>query len=567
MAEWFYAREGKQVGPIALVSMINLLHEGLIDQSTQIRTSAGTDWQPLKHTDLAQYLPSPALAQETEHSATRVTAAPMHSGPSEMPRWFYVTNGKHVGPVVQETMAGLLNVHVIDGTTLVRSSEQADWQPLNQSALAAYAPMVDPQEPAYVPIEEQSFWRPFPAATLAIAAINLTVFIAMAVSLRSVSFSGPDALVWGANYGPSQVIGEWWRLLTSNYVHFDLQHIVFNMFALLIFGWAVESRIGSVWFAVIYTACGVAGSMFSISLDAATVSAGASGAIFGLLGVMIGLMIAGDRTLDRAFVVQNLIIGAGWSFAAQVDWAAHLGGFTTGAALGLLAAVAARRASIVLHAIGLLTSAVVVAAGVALAINWYPSRFQALAQHGDADAANGLAEMYFQGDGVKQDYSEAARWYLIAADQRDAYAQGKLGYLYDVGRGVRRDYGQATRWYELAANQGDMIAQYNLATHYFNGQGAPRDHTLAMKWYRRAASQGDAESALILGRAELDGDSVSIDFADGYFWLGLALKGGKTEAAALRARAARQLTPTKIQELDARVKAWSPGPQPSPDSV
>ena len=62
--------------------------------------------------------------------------------------------------------------------------------------------------------------------------------------------------------------------------------------------------------------------------------------------------------------------------------------------------------------------------------------------------------MYDRGNGVKQDYGEAARLYRLAADQGYAYAQFNLGLMYNHSKGVKRDYRKALRFYRLAADQG-----------------------------------------------------------------------------------------------------------------
>jgi hypothetical protein len=81
----------------------------------------------------------------------------------------------------------------------------------------------------------------------------------------------------------------------------------------------------------------------------------------------------------------------------------------------------------------------------------------------------------------------------------DAAAQMKLGDIYANGQGVPQDYGEAARWYRLAANQGDAKAQHRLGDMYFNGQGVPKDFGEAARWYRLAGDWPDyflEESAL-----------------------------------------------------------------------
>ena len=68
-------------------------------------------------------------------------------------------------------------------------------------------------------------------------------------------------------------------------------------------------------------------------------------------------------------------------------------------------------------------------------------------------------------------------WYLKAADQGHASAQYNIGILYYIGQGVPQDYSQAMEWYLKAADQGNANAQYNIGSLYFNGHGVPQDYS------------------------------------------------------------------------------------------
>jgi TPR repeat protein len=69
-----------------------------------------------------------------------------------------------------------------------------------------------------------------------------------------------------------------------------------------------------------------------------------------------------------------------------------------------------------------------------------------------------------------------------------------LGIMYDSGQGVPQDYTQAAKWYRLAADQGNAIAESKLGVMYYFGQGVPQDYTQAHKWLNLAASQGNTEA-------------------------------------------------------------------------
>ena len=122
------------------------------------------------------------------------------------------------------------------------------------------------------------------------------------------------------------------------------------------------------------------------------------------------------------------------------------------------------------------------------------SNLQELAEQGDADAQFKLGVMYDNGEGVPQDYTEAAKWFRLAAEQGDAWAQYFLGVRYANGEGVPQDYTEAVKWYRLAAEQGHASAQSNLGVRYAKGEGVPQDDVLAHKWFNLAAAQGDASA-------------------------------------------------------------------------
>ena len=82
---------------------------------------------------------------------------------------------------------------------------------------------------------------------------------------------------------------------------------------------------------------------------------------------------------------------------------------------------------------------------------------------------------------------------LQLAEQGDAEAQNNLGAMYYTGQGVRQDYAEAARWYRKAAEQGDVQAQYNLGLMYYNGQGVRQDLHLSKEWFGKACDGGFQE--------------------------------------------------------------------------
>jgi len=103
--------------------------------------------------------------------------------------------------------------------------------------------------------------------------------------------------------------------------------------------------------------------------------------------------------------------------------------------------------------------------------------------------------MYAEGRGVAQNYTEAMKWYRLAADQGYAEAQVNLGMMYyNGGQGVPRDYAEAARWFDLAADQGNAYAQNNLGLMYAQGQGVPQDILRAHVWFNLSATQGHQDA-------------------------------------------------------------------------
>lgn len=127
---------------------------------------------------------------------------------------------------------------------------------------------------------------------------------------------------------------EYYRFLTSMFLHLSILHIASNMFSLLIVGPAVEVMLGKSRFVALYLLAGLAGSVASyLFAPANSVSAGASGAIFGVMGAYVVLAHSRRQPLAPvvALIVINLIIG----FTGNIEWQAHIGGLLVGAALAL----------------------------------------------------------------------------------------------------------------------------------------------------------------------------------------------------------------------------------------
>jgi rhomboid protease GluP len=177
-----------------------------------------------------------------------------------------------------------------------------------------------------------------PQVTYVLLAINVLVWLAMTVAGGS---TNPEVLIrFGAKVNPLIAQGQVWRLLTSMFLHIGPIHLFFNSYALYIFGTEVERLYGGARFLAIYLLAGLWGSWMSFAFGIA-MSAGASGAIFGLLGTMLAFFrrnreVFGDWGRQRllnlwGIAVFNLVLGF---TVPGIDNLAHLGGLLSGAALG-----------------------------------------------------------------------------------------------------------------------------------------------------------------------------------------------------------------------------------------
>lgn len=162
--------------------------------------------------------------------------------------------------------------------------------------------------------------------------------------LSGVSPLAPENLErFGALHGPLVVAGEPWRLVTCMFVHVGFVHLAFNMYALYVLGPAVERLYGNAGFALLYVLAGLGGSFTSVLWRPAESSAGASGAIFGLLGALLAFNLRHRRELPSWMAsaqTRNLLvliaINVGIGFLVpMVDNAGHIGGLLLGYVAGM----------------------------------------------------------------------------------------------------------------------------------------------------------------------------------------------------------------------------------------
>jgi rhomboid protease GluP len=177
-----------------------------------------------------------------------------------------------------------------------------------------------------------------PLWTYVMLAINVLVWLAM--TLLGGSENVQTLVRFGAKYQPLIVAGEYWRLLTANFIHIGILHLAMNSYALYLFGLQVESRYARSRFLVLYLLSGLGGTVLSY-IGSSALSAGASGAIFGLVGAITVYYATyrdafgsqGRRQLSSLFLVMglNLVLGL---MNPQIDNLGHAGGLLVGLVLG-----------------------------------------------------------------------------------------------------------------------------------------------------------------------------------------------------------------------------------------
>jgi membrane associated rhomboid family serine protease len=235
-------------------------------------------------------------------------------------------------------------------------------------------PPAPAQVPEYAPAEayspeqarrrrEYGSWDPRSApGTYFLLAVNIAVYLWMCAHGVDPRLPPPDALLhYGANDAWLVLHGEWYRLLTATFVHVGLIHLALNMWCLWNLGMLGEPLVGPWGMVAVYMITGIAGNLLSMAVNVfatlAThdprflnlVGAGASGAVFGIAGIMIVLL--SNRRLPfpwaelrrlRSSVVKfaaiNLVFGLStdvFNVGLSIDNSAHIGGFLSGLALGV----------------------------------------------------------------------------------------------------------------------------------------------------------------------------------------------------------------------------------------
>ena len=423
-------------------------------------------------------------------------------------------------------------------------------------------------------------------------ALNVIVFLALSVNSETMLGAPlPVLLKWGADFGPLTVNDQqWWRLLSCCFLHLGILHLLFNMYALLLAGKLTERLFGNWLFLLIYLGCGLTSSLTSLWFNPMSVSVGASGAIFGVYGAMLGYFAREGGALPKSVVapvansaiiliIWNLVYGflnlvnnsanqiinstnAGQSHGTMIDLAAHAGGLLAGLIFGLLGArpletgrrrsLAPGRTLVLALGIGSIMALLFipvlkvnqlniarmtllggmyyrgegVAKNPATSVRWWGQA----AEQGDLGSQKLLGFMYYRGDGVDQDAGLALQWFIKAGEQGDADAAKAVAGIYLRGEGVPTNTIEGINWLTKIADRGDVEVQKMLAAIYFTGDGVEKDIPEAVKWARAVADQGDSQYQTMLGNMYYQGDGVPQNKSEAAHWYRLAANQGNANA-------------------------------------
>lgn len=163
--------------------------------------------------------------------------------------------------------------------------------------------------------------------------IALNIFMFLMLELNGGSLNIDTLIQSGAKYNPAIVEGEWWRIVSSMFLHIGALHLFMNMLALYYLGTAVERIFGTTRFVIIYFLAGIGGGLTSFAFNV-HVAAGASGALFGLFGALLFFGIIYKQlffqTMGKNLILIlaiNLVFGF---LVPQIDMGAHVGGIIMG---------------------------------------------------------------------------------------------------------------------------------------------------------------------------------------------------------------------------------------------
>lgn len=345
--------------------------------------------------------------------------------------------------------------------------------------------------------------------TQAIFGINVAVFAGMVLAGVSITEPTTQELIhWGANSAQLTLGGQWWRLVTNTFLHIGIIHIALNMWCLWSLGALAESLYGPWTFAAVYLISGVSGSLASVAWHPYGISAGASGAIFGLAGALIASyklgefslppsVVAGTLRCTVAFVGYNIVIGL---MSGRTDNSAHLGGLAGGAILGaLIARVAPQRDAVA-------SRVAIVALGIAML---FGAGFWLNQAHGYEIRVNKASELL---DKNQTAQAVAELQEIVRHRPKLILAHIELAYAYFNLKQYAQAEAELKRVLELDPQ--NVWATYELGSVYINQNRLAEAKNVFESALRKNANNGDAHFGLGLVLANEENCSAAIQEYD-----------------------------------------------------
>ena len=199
-----------------------------------------------------------------------------------------------------------------------------------------------------------------PYVTYALMAINIAVFVIDLGMGATINNGQGELWARGVLFAPGIVAGEWWRLVTSGFLHYGFIHLGMNMFVLWRIGPQIEKLLGHVQYLALYIASIVAGALGALLLSPNDFTVGASGAVFGLLGAAAAFQISNKINLWTSGLGGLIAINLAISLVPGVSLGGHLGGIVAGGAVGWIMFELERRRQSPLLGVGIAVAIIAV---------------------------------------------------------------------------------------------------------------------------------------------------------------------------------------------------------------
>jgi membrane associated rhomboid family serine protease/Flp pilus assembly protein TadD len=341
------------------------------------------------------------------------------------------------------------------------------------------------------------------SATNALIAVNAAIFVAMSLAGAGWLDPGVTQLIrWGADYGPNTLGGQYWRVITSAFVHIGIFHLLLNMFCLRKLGRLAERLVGSLAVLGGYFITGVGAALLSLSWNPMRVSAGASGAIFGIAGMLVTVLYYGKLDLPQAnrnrllgYVLRFSLLNLLYGLRANIDNMAHLGGLVAGLGLGLFLA---RSFSVEMAERPAHRRGVILAGAICVGLLFLP----VMKGKNYVIELNRGQEAY-----KKNDFKQAVESFqkYVAERPDDAYGHALLGFSYHA---IQR-YDEAVQEYKkgLALQPDYPLLEVNLAELYvYQNKSA---QAVPLFQHGLSGIEPDAQLYRLYGRALKDVDKFA----------------------------------------------------------